>query len=73
MTSGEVDAVVVATPDDLLYPVTMASLDAGRHVPCEKPIANSLAEAQAMLAKAETVGVRHMMMFSMRWQPHCDT
>ena len=70
MVSGETDAVVVATPDDLHYAVTMAALDAGQHVICEKPMANSLADARAMLEKAERTGVRHMMMFSWRWQPH---
>lgn len=70
VASGEVDAIVVATPDDLHHTVTMAALDAGRHVLCEKPMANSLADARAMLAKAESAGVMHMMMFSWRWQPH---
>ena len=70
MVSGETDAVVVATPDDLHCAVTMAALEAGQHVICEKPMANSLADAQAMLEKAESAGVRHMMMFSWRWQPH---
>jgi predicted dehydrogenase len=70
LVASDVDAVVVATPDDLHHPVTMAALDAGRHVLCEKPMANSLADARAMLAKAEAAGVRHMMMFSWRWQPH---
>ena len=62
--------MVVATPDDLHYAVTMAALDAGRHVLCEKPMANSLEDARVMLAKADFAGVRHMMMFSWRWQPH---
>ena len=53
MVSGETDAVVVATPDDLHCAVTMAALEAGQHVICEKPMANSLADAQAMLEKAE--------------------
>ena len=70
VVSGEVDAVVVATPDDLHRAVTMAALDAGLHVLCEKPMANSLEDARDMLAKAESAGVRHMMMFSWRWQPH---
>ena len=29
---GKLDAVVVATPDDLHYPITMEALDAGLHV-----------------------------------------
>lgn len=50
---GNLDAVVVATPDDLHYPMVMAALDAGLHVICEKPLASSVAQAEAMVAKAE--------------------
>ncbi len=64
------DAVVVCTPDDLHYPMTMAALDAGLHVLCEKPLALTLTQARAMLAKAESAGVRHMTYFTHRWEPH---
>ncbi|HRW09960.1 MAG TPA: Gfo/Idh/MocA family oxidoreductase, partial [Caldilineaceae bacterium] len=40
---GNLDAVVVATPDDLHYPMVMAALDAGLHVICEKPLASTVA------------------------------
>src|SRR3972149_7437804 len=39
IASGKIDAVVVATPDDLHYPVTMAALEARLHVLCEKQLA----------------------------------
>ena len=67
--SAELDAVVAAVPDYLHYPVTMAALDAGLHVICEKPMAFNLAQAQEMLAKAEAAQVRHMVMFTHRWAP----
>jgi predicted dehydrogenase len=63
------DGVVVATPDDLHHPMTMDALDRGLHVLCEKPLARTLADAQAMLAKAEEVGVTHMVDFSWRAVP----
>ena len=47
------DAVVVASPDDLHFAMTMDALDAGLHVLCEKPMALTLADARAMLARAE--------------------
>jgi predicted dehydrogenase len=67
---GELDAIVVATPDDLHYPMTMDALDAGLHVLCEKPMALNARHAREMYEKAEAVGVKHMVLFTNRWQPH---
>ncbi|MCE7979587.1 MAG: gfo/Idh/MocA family oxidoreductase [Caldilinea sp. CFX5] len=64
-----IDALVVAIPDDLHYPVTMAALDAGLHVLCEKPLAFTLEQAQQMVARAEEMGVKHMTYFTWRWLP----
>jgi predicted dehydrogenase len=64
------DALVVATPDDLHYPMTMAGLRRGLHVLCEKPLALTIDQAGAMLAAAEAAGVRHMAGFSWRGLPH---
>ncbi len=63
------DAVIVSSPDDLHYAMTMDALDAGLHVLCEKPMALTLADAQAMLARAEAAGVKHMVNFSWRTIP----
>jgi predicted dehydrogenase len=68
--SGLVDAVVVATPDDLHHDMTMAALDAGLHVLCEKPLAMNAGAARAMHAKAVARRVKHMVLFTWRWQPH---
>ncbi len=67
---GNLDAVIVSTPDDLHYPMTMDTLDAGLHVLCEKPLALNAAQAREMLAKAEDAGVVHMVCFTYRWLPH---
>ena len=67
---GDLDALVVATPDDLHYPMTMAALDAGLHVLCEKPMANNAKQAREMLEKAEEADVKHMILFFGRWMPH---
>jgi predicted dehydrogenase len=63
------DAVVVATPDDLHYPMTMDALDVGLHVLCEKPMALNAQDAWAMYEKAEAARVKHMVLFTWRWQP----
>jgi predicted dehydrogenase len=65
-----VDALVVATPDDLHHPITMRALDAGLHVLCEKPLALTAAQAQEMYRVAEAKGVKHMTFFTYRWLPH---
>lgn len=62
-------SVVVNTPDDLHYPMTMAALDAGLHVLCEKPLALSVEQAKAMYEKAEATGVKHMTFYTYRWMP----
>lgn len=70
MTRDLLDAVVVAAPDDLHYPITMAALDAGLHVLCENPMAFNLAQAREMLAKAKASGLKHMTYFTWRWMPY---
>jgi predicted dehydrogenase len=67
---GDLDAVVVATPDDLHFRMTMDALDAGLHVLCEKPMALNAQQAREMYEKAEAAGVKHMVLFTWRWQPH---
>jgi predicted dehydrogenase len=66
---GNLQALIVVTPDDLHYPITMAALDARLHVLCEKPLALHAAHARAMYEKAEAVGVKHMVFFTYRWLP----
>jgi predicted dehydrogenase len=68
----DVDLVDVCTPGDLHAEVAIAALEAGKHVLCEKPLANTLAEAEAMAAAAERAasrGVRAMTGFNYRRVP----
>ena len=55
--SQDIDAVMVATPDHMHAPVTVAALRAGKHVYVEKPMAHSIEEARAMTALAKTSGL----------------
>jgi len=52
----DLDIVNVCTPNFLHAPITIAALESGKHVLCEKPLANSLAEAEAMVAAAHKSG-----------------
>src|SRR5487761_1445266 len=62
----------VCTPGDLHAEIAIAALGAGKHVLCEKPLANTLAEAEAMAAaaaRASSRGVRSMTGFNYRRDP----
>ena len=50
------DVVCIATPHYLHAPMTIAALDAGAHVVCEKPIAMSVSEADRMIETAQRAG-----------------
>ena len=68
----DVQLIDVCTPGDSHAEISIAALDAGRHVLCEKPLANSVAEAEAMAAAARRAaarGVRAMIGFNYRRVP----
>ncbi|MEU7790608.1 Gfo/Idh/MocA family oxidoreductase [Amycolatopsis sp. NPDC049159] len=68
----DVGLVDVCTPGDSHAEIAIAALEAGKHVLCEKPLANSVAEAEAMAAaarKARDRGVRAMVAFNYRRVP----
>jgi predicted dehydrogenase len=64
-----VDAAVVGTPNALHAPQAIAFLDAGKHVLVEKPMAASLAEADAMVAAARRSGAFLMVAHCWRFHP----
>ena len=64
------DAVVIATPDDLHCDMALAAIAAGKHVLCEKPLACSYGDARRMQDAAAAAGVKNMVLFTWRWQPH---
>jgi predicted dehydrogenase len=70
IASGQLDALVVVTPDVSHYPITMAALDAGLHVLCEKAMAMNANQAREMYEKAEAARRKHMVMFTWHWVPH---
>jgi predicted dehydrogenase len=68
----DVDLVDICTPGDLHAEIAIAALDAGKHVLCEKPLANTPAEAEAMTAAAQRAaarGIRSMVGFNYRRVP----
>jgi predicted dehydrogenase len=72
ISRDDIDVVDVCTPGDSHAEIALAALAAGKHVLCEKPLANTVAEARAMAAAAATAqaaGVRSMCGFNYRRVP----
>jgi predicted dehydrogenase len=72
LTRDDVGLVDVCSPGDTHAEIAIAALDAGKHVLCEKPLANTVDEARAMVAAAERAagrGVRSMVGYSYRRVP----
>lgn len=67
-----IDIVDICTPGSSHVEIAIAALAAGKHVLCEKPLANTVEEAELMVAAAEAAasrGVRSMVGFSYRRVP----
>jgi predicted dehydrogenase len=68
----DIDLIDICTPGDSHAEIAIAALAAGKHVLCEKPLANSVAEAVAMVEAAATAhqqGVRAMCGYNYRRVP----
>ncbi len=67
----DIDLIDICVPGDLHAEIAIAALEAGKHVLCEKPLANSVAEAEQMTAAAEAAAPRALAMcgFSYRRTP----
>ena len=59
-----IDIVDVCTPNDMHFEVAMAAIEAGKHVYCEKPLANTVDLARQMADAAERKGVITMVGFN---------
>ncbi|WP_329141181.1 Gfo/Idh/MocA family oxidoreductase [Streptomyces sp. NBC_01476] len=68
----DIDVVDICTPGDTHARIALAALAAGKHVLCEKPLANSVAEAAEMAGaadRARAAGVRSQVAFNYRRVP----
>lgn len=63
----ELDLVYVAVPPKFHHAVASDVLAKGIHILCEKPLANSLEEAESLLQQAQAAGVVHAMNFPLNY------
>ena len=63
----DIDAVTIATPDVMHYPVALAALQAGKHVFCEKPLTMTVEEARTLVAEAALRDAITMAAFTFRY------
>jgi predicted dehydrogenase len=69
MRDSSIDAVHIATPNDSHFPIAKAALESGKHVLCEKPLAMSSAEAQALTDLAAAKKLRNALCHNLRFYP----
>jgi predicted dehydrogenase len=66
----EVDVVYVVLPNSMHAEYTIRAHAAGKHVLCEKPMATTVADAEAMVAAAGKAGRKLMVAYRCRYEPH---
>lgn len=65
----QIDAVIIATPNNLHLPMALAAAAHGKHVMCEKPLGLNAAEVRQMYCAARDADVVHMTAFTYRFAP----
>lgn len=68
LKAGGFDIVHVCTPNDSHSEITVAALEAGNHVMCEKPMAKTTAQAQEMLDAAKRTGMKLSVAYQNRYR-----
>ena len=69
LSRDDVDAVILCTPTQMHAAQAIACMDAGKHVQVEIPLADSLADSQAVLDKQEETGLTCMVGHTRRFNP----
>src|SRR6202044_1579552 len=64
-----IDAVYVSLPNSMHAEYTIRSAKAGKNVLCEKPMATSVADAEAMIDACKTANVKLMIAYRLHYEP----
>ena len=71
LADNNVQAVHLATPNRLHYPMAKAALEAGKHVMCEKPLAMNSTESSELVALAKQTALVAGVNYNIRYYPLC--
>ncbi|WP_206377697.1 Gfo/Idh/MocA family protein [Sphingobium psychrophilum] len=66
----DIDAVYIILPNSLHAEYAIRAAQAGKHVMCEKPMATSVADCQAMIAASRKAGKKLMIGYRSRFEPY---
>ena len=69
LAEADIEAVLIPVPDPFHAPLTIASLEAGKHVLVEKPLSTDVATAATMVEAAERTGKQLQIATMKRWDP----
>ena len=69
LSRDDVDAVILCTPTQMHAAQAIACMDAGKHVQVEIPLADSWADAEAVMAKQKETGLVCMVGHTRRFNP----
>jgi predicted dehydrogenase len=67
VTRPDIDAITITTPNVSHHQIAIAALEAGKHVFCEKPLAMTAAQAEAMARLAQERGRVNQVAFTFRY------
>ncbi|WP_279401938.1 Gfo/Idh/MocA family protein [Piscibacillus salipiscarius] len=68
LKNDQIDLIYLAVPPKLHHPIALNIISYGKHILCEKPLANSTEEAYEMYEAAENKGVINAMNFPLPYQ-----
>lgn len=66
----EVDVIYIVLPNSMHAEYTIRGAQAGKHILCEKPMANSAAECQAMIGACKKADKKLMIAYRIQYEPH---
>jgi predicted dehydrogenase len=69
LKKGDIQSVHICSPNYLHYEMAKETLEAGKHVICEKPLAISVAEAEELVELADKKGLVNAVNFNIRYYP----
>jgi predicted dehydrogenase len=69
VTRDDIDLISIAAPNFLHKEIAIEAAKNGKHILCEKPLANNLVDAREMLSAVEKAGVKHCCGYSYRFTP----